>query len=158
MQSTRPDFMEPLPKRRKVSRPVYTLRVRVFENNQEAVLSHYSEPELASIKHVVSEMFKVPFGEDTKVFFSTDLVDLEDSDEGYGSDMVVTCFADVGLQEPIRTPIPMDWLKRTIRLGARNTEKDYRLIGDKIPVTLPQWGFSPWGEDMRVQFVDLEGV
>ena len=156
--NTRPDFMEPLPKRRKMSdpTPIYALRVRVFENNIEAVLSHYTEPELFSLKQSVSELFTEPFGSDTRIFFSTELVDLEDSEDEFGCDMVVTCHMDIGLADAVQIPIPKEWLKRTICFGFRGTDKEYNLVGDRLPIRPLQLGISPWGNDVRVQFVNAD--
>lgn len=158
MTMTRPDFMEPLPKRRKMSDPIpaYALRVKVFENNMEAVLSHYTEPELFSLKQSVSELFKEPFGSDTRIFFSTDLVDLDDEYDEFGCDMIVTCYMDIGLAEPTQIPIPKEWMKRTICFGFRGTDKEYQLVGDKLPIRPMQLGISPWGDDVRVQCVNVD--
>lgn len=158
--TTRPTFMEPIPKRRKMSdsTPVYTLHVRVFENNQEAVISHYTVPEISSLTYVAEEMFKEPFGSDTRIYFNVNLVDAEhdEDDDDYGSDLVVTCHMDIGLPEATQIPIPKEWLKRTLRQGFRATDKTYNLVGDKIPIRPPQWGFSPWPDNICMQFVPAE--
>jgi hypothetical protein len=79
---------------------------------------------------------------------STDTYYFEIYDEYIDDHSVLFCYTNY--TDDTRIDFPADVLKKTF-------SKKLNLVGDRIPITPPQWGVNPWGEvEVLFQLVEVD--
>lgn len=131
MNTTRPDFFEPYPKM--PERLVYSLDVVVYENGVEYDL--FDDSHLEDIKEEIEKLFS---NHHFKVAY-------EDVANGETA-LSVGYLDDDGNEQPI----PSEWLKKKVVFGHPKKEKELRLVGDRLPITIRNH------PSMEVRFIDNE--
>lgn len=112
-------------------------KITVFVKGQELKAELMTEPEVAAILECVHDLFRT-YG--SKIYFDASL-----SDE---DDLLLHCFEETpDGRDSYWIPFPSEWTAKTVTMSGG---KEFKLIGDKIPVTPRQLGLSPW------EFVEIK--
>jgi hypothetical protein len=112
-------------------------KITVFVKGQELKPELMTEPEVSAILECVHDLFRC-YG--SKIYFEGSL---SDEDE-----LLLHCFEETpNGRDSYWIPFPSVWTTKTV---AMSNGKEFKLIGDKIPVTPRQLGLSPW------DFVELK--
>ena len=128
MNTPRPDFFEPYPKM-----PVYVLDVLIYNNGVEYQVFNDYDPCLEEIKDEIERLF------------SDDHFKVAYEDVGYGETMLSVGYLDDDGNE---RAIPKEWLEKTIVFGHPKKERELKLVGDRLPITIPKH------PSMEVRFVE----
>lgn len=128
MNTNRPSFFEPYPKM--PERLVYRLKIHVYENGVEC---YFFDP------REVSEEIKKFFYYYDKQFT------IGWSGEVDGPVKLTLCYLDYDDND---LPIPSEWLKKTLTFGHPKKERELRLVGDRLPITIRDH------PSMEVRFTD----
>jgi hypothetical protein len=126
MNTNRPDFFEPYPKM-----PVYTLDVMLYNNGVEYQL--LDDSHLEEIKDEIEKLFS---DSHFKVAYE---------DAANGISMLSVGYLD---EDGNERAIPKEWLEKTIVFGHPKKERELKLIGDRLPITIPNH------PSMEIRFVD----
>jgi hypothetical protein len=113
----RPDFFEPYPKM--PERLVYKLDVIVYENGIEYQL--FDDSHLEDIKDEIEKLF-------SDRHFAVAYEDVANGETA----LSVGYLDDDGNEQPI----PREWMKKKIVFGHPKTEKELRLVGDRLPIII----------------------
>lgn len=112
------------------------LHITVFENGVPFDPSGYSGQELAALIETIEQLW-------SPTYHSTRFFEVEQNDE---DDSLWLVYREIKANHDL--PIPEEWLKKTCRFGT----KELAYVGDRIPITPPQYGLSPWPASVHVLF------
>lgn len=112
------------------------LHITVFENGVPFDPSGYSGQELAALIDTIEQLW-------SPTYHSTRFFEVQQDDE---DDSLWLVYRDI--KDNVLLPIPDEWMTKKGSFG----RKELSYVGDRLPITPPQYGLSAWPTSVHVLF------